>query len=419
MANVNRLNVLQVAKLNSPGRYADGGGLYLRVAEYETKAGRAHSKNWLFRYERGGRERQMGLGSINTLSLAEARAKARECRQALLDGGEPIEARRARKREALAAAAKVMSFRECAEAYIAEHRDSWKNPKHAEQWPSTLQTYVYPVIGDISVAMIDTNLVEKCLRPIWKTIPNSARRIRGRIETVLNWAKAHDKRTGENPARWRGHLALLFRDKEKKAKRVKHHPALPFIETPRFMGELRGHRDVSSRALEFTVLTAARTSETIGARWSEIDLAEKIWTVPADRIKAGKLHLVPLSDRAVEILKALPQEAGSDFVFIGSRSGKPLSNMAMLELLRGLRPGYTVHGFRSTFRDWAGDRTNYAREVIEAALAHGIEDETEAAYRRSTAVEKRTRLMAAWTKFCATVPASTAKVVAIGKRRSS
>lgn len=404
MAESNRLNAMQVAKLAEPGRYGDGGGLYLRVAEYQTKAGPARSKNWIFRFERSGKERLMGLGGLDTLSLAEARAKARACRQMLLDGLDPIDARKSRRSAAMLETARRRTFEECAKGYIKAHSETWKNPVHAAQWPSTLELYVYPIIGTLPVADIDTDLILKCLEPIWDRIPDTARRVRGRIETVLDWARARKFRDGENPARWRGHLDHLLASKPK-SERVKHHPALPYAELPGLVSELRDRKDVSSRALEFLILTAARTNETIGARWSEIDFNEKLWIVPASRMKSGRPHIVPLSDRAIELLQSTPRENGSEFVFIGARAKKPLSNMAMLELLRDLRPGFTVHGFRSTFRDWAGDLTNYPRDVIESALAHVVADETEAAYRRSTAVQKRRRLMTEWARFGETIPA--------------
>jgi integrase len=241
----------------------------------------------------------------------------------------------------------------------------------------------------------------KCLEPIWQEKPETASRLRGRVESVLDWATVRGFRQGDNPARWRGHLAKLLPARTK-VRKVKHHAALPYKEAPEFMAELRAEEDISARALEFTILTVARTGEVIGARWSdgEYDLDQRVWNVPAERMKAGVAHTVPLSDRAVELLKALPRIKGNDYVFPGAHHAKPLSNMAMLEKIRGLRPGLTVHGFRSTFRDWAGDRTNYPRDVIEAALAHTIKNDAEAAYRRGTAVEKRRRLMQDWAKYC-------------------
>jgi integrase len=413
MAESNRLNAALISRLSKPGRYGDGGGLYLRVAQYETRDGMAQSKNWVFRFERAGRERQMGLGPLHTLSLADARSRARACRRVLLDGGDPINARQAVRDAERAAAARTMSFKACAETYIAAHRSGWKNPKHAAQWPATMQSYVYPIIGQLSVADIDTALVLKCIEPIWTEIPDTARRVRGRIEKVLDWAKVKGARIGDNPARFNGHLKLMLPKQLRKPERVRHHPALPYADLPEFAAELRAKPEISAKALEFTILTAARTTEVIEAQWSEIDLKAKLWTIPAERMKGARQHVVPLSDRAVAILKAVPRVAGSPHIFPGARDGKPLSNMAMLELLRGMRPGFTVHGFRSTFRDWAGDRTNYPRDLIETALAHAIEDETEAAYRRSTAIEKRRRLMADWAKFCGLLPVTTSKVFAI------
>lgn len=409
MAELNRLTALKVAKITQPGRYGDGGGLYLRVAEYSTKAGTARSKNWIFRYERGGSERHMGLGSIADLSLADARDKARECRRALLDGADPIDLRRVHRQREKSDAAKAMTFKAAAEAYIKAHRSGWKNAKHAKQWATSLNSYVYPTIGGFDVNAIDTTSVLKCLQPIWLEIPETAGRVRGRIERILDWAKARGYREGENAARWRGHLVNLL-PKRSKRRTVRHHPALPYADMPAFMALLRTRSDVSSRALEFTILTVARTNETIGAKWPEINLKEKVWVIPPERMKGAREHIVPLCDRAIQILKMLPRVSGNGgYLFPGARAGKGLSNMAMLELVRGLRLGYTVHGFRSSFRDWAGDRTNHARDVIEAALAHAIADETEAAYRRSTAVEKRRRLMADWSKYCASTGTHTSR----------
>jgi integrase len=419
MSDSNRLNAMRVAKITEPGRYGDGGGLYLRVAQYPTKGGLARSKNWIFRFERDGRERQMGLGSYTTLPLAEARVKARECRMALLDGLDPIETRRSRRMAARIAAARDMTFKACAEAFIAERSKGWKNPVHAEQWPASLTRHVYPTIGALPVSSVDTDLILKILTPIWSQIPDTASRVRGRVEKVLDWAKARSFRTGENPARWRGHLDHLLA-RPPKVLRIKHHAAVAYGDLPDLMRVLRDRPEVSSRALEFLILTAARTTETIGARRSEIDFSEKLWTVPAERMKSARPHIVPLSERAIVILRALPDEGDpAGYIFLGAREGQPLSNMAMLELLRGLRPGFTVHGFRSSFRDWAGDRTNYQREVIEAALAHVVEDETEAAYRRSTAVQKRRRLMTDWAKFCASIPAKGNNVTPIRGKKIS
>ena len=390
---MNRLTAVKVQKIAGRGRYADGGGLYLQVSEWGTKA-------WLFRYKLDGKARQMGLGSVNTFSLAEARERARLARQLLADHLDPIDARRGRRMQGKAEAAKQVRFKEAAEKYIAAHRAGWKSEKHAGQWATTLETYAYPVVGDLSVAAIETAHVLKVLEPIWTSRTETASRLRGRIEAVLDWATARQLRQGENPARWRGHLDKLLPAKTK-VRKVKHHDALPYGDVPEFMAKLRAMDSVSARALEFTILTAARTGETIGALWPEIDFATKVWTVPGTRTKSGREHRVPLSERALEILAALPREDGNEHVFIGARAGKGLSDTAMLKLLRGIDDtGLTVHGFRSSFRDWAGNQTNYPREVAEAALAHRVGDATEAAYRRSDALEKRRKLMQAWASYC-------------------
>lgn len=296
-------------------------------------------------------------------------------------------------------AAKTTSFRKCAEQYIEDNRAGWKNEKHAAQWEATLGTYVYPTLGNLPVGGVDTELVLKVLRPIWREKPETASRVRGRVETILDWAKAHGYRDGENPARWRGHLENVLPAKSK-ISTVTHHKAMPYNDVPGFMSTLRAKPEISARALEFTILTAARTGESIGARLIEVDLAAKTWTVDASRMKAGKEHRVPLCDRAIEILKPLLANGG-EFVFEGARANRPLSNMAMLEMLRGMKgDGLTVHGFRSSFFDWGHDLTGHPKELLDIALAHTVADKVEAAYRRSDMFEKRRRLMADWANFC-------------------
>jgi integrase len=410
-----KLTAVKIARIKKPGRYGDGGGLYLKVDEYARDGKPALSKSWVFRFERDGRERMMGLGPLNTLSLAEARAKARQCRQALLDGLDPIAARQARRRGTKLEAARSITFKQVAKRYIDAHSATWKNPAHAAQWPSTMASYVYPVIGDLPVAAIDTALVMKVLEPIWREIPETGSRVRGRIERILDAAKASGYRDGENPARWRGHLQNLLPARAKLRPKV-NMPAMPDTEMPAFMAELRKRGGTAARALEFTILCAGRTGEILGAQWSEIDFKDKLWTVPKERMKAGKAHTVPLSDRALAILKSADRVAGCPYVFPGAKDGKPLSNMSMLKLMRSMRPGYTVHGTaRSTFSDWARDHTHHARDVIEFALAHGIEDKAEEAYRRRTAVEKRRLLMADWARFLAKPAGATkgGKVIAL------
>jgi integrase len=390
LASAKQLTAVAVARLAKPGRYAVGEGAYLQIASGGTRA-------WVFRYQRNGKAHHMGLGPVSLITLAEAREKAREARRALLDGADPLTSRRERRAAARLQATKGVTFRQCAERMIASHEAAWKNEKHRAQWRSTLASYVYPIFGELAVAGVDTGLVLRALEPIWATKPETAGRVRGRVEAVLDWVKARGYREGENPARWRGHLDKLLPNR-RKVRAVKNHPALPYDELPAFMGELRGRESVSARALEFAILTAARTGEVIGATWAEMDTKAGVWTVPAGRMKAGKEHRVPLGKRAIEILTALPREG--EFVFMGGRAGKPLSNMAMLELLRGMRPGsgYVPHGLRSSFRDWAAERTSLPSEVAEMALAVG--SKVEAAYRRGDLFEKRVQLMREWSAFC-------------------
>jgi integrase len=392
---IGKLTALKVEKANRPGMYADGGGLYLRVTQ-------DNAKNWVFRFMLNGRPRWMGMGPVALYGLQEARGKAFDARRLRHAGVDPIEARRdARTKERLEAA-KAMTFRQCAEGYITSHRAGWRNAKHAAQWEATISTYADPVIGALPVQAIDTGLVLKALEPIWTAKPETAGRVRGRLESILDWAKARGYRVGENPARWKGHLDQLLPARSK-VRKVEHHAALPYAELPGFLAALREQEGVGARALEFTILTAARTGETIGARWDEIDLPGKLWTIPAVRMKAGKEHRVPLSGRALDILNRVKpdgQEGDGGFVFPGGKPGKPLSNMAFLMLLRRMgRDDLTAHGLRSTFRDWAAEDTNFQSEVAEMALSHAVGDKVEAAYRRGDLFEKRRRLMDAWAKF--------------------
>jgi len=397
MRNANRLTAVGVAKLNRPGRYADGGGLYLQISKWRTKA-------WLFRFDRGSRERQMGLGPADIVSLADARERARAARLVLLDGGDPIEVRRAERHAQIVAAASGLTFSQCADAYIKAHAPSWKNPKHRQQWESTLATYAGPVFGDLPVGAVDTALVLKAIEPIWYDRTETAGRLRGRIEKVLDWARARGYRNGENPARWQGHLGQLL-PRKSKITRTRHHPALPYRDLPRFMARLREQNGVSALALEFTILTAARTGAVIGGTLDEIDFKTKIWTVPPERtgtkIVGDEARRVPLSARAVAIVRSIKRRADERFLFPGRQPGSPLSNMAMLELMRDLAPGYVPHGFRSTFKDWAAEITSFPNEVSEAALWHTVTDETEAAYRRGDLMQKRRSLMDEWARYCA------------------
>ena len=399
-----RLSSLTVKHARKAGMLADGNGLYLQVT-------RANARSWIFRYYRNGKSREMGLGSLNAVSLAGARLKAAACRGLLADGTDPIAARDAERAQRALEDARAITFDQCAEAFITAHSAAWKNQKHVAQWKATLRTYVSPVCGSLPVQVVDVALVMKVLEPIWTTKPETAARLRGRIESILNWAKARGYRTGENPALWKGHLSNLLPAHSKIAK-VKHHAALPYDQTSQFIAALRRQDGIASLALEFAILTAARTGEIIGARWAEIDLEAKVWTVPASRMKNGREHRVPLSVEALAVLTKVSQGEPEEFVFAG-RKKRPLSNMAFLMLLR--RMGHdklTGHGFRSTFRDWAAERTNFQAEIAEAALGHVVGNKVEAAYRRGDFFEKRRRLMEAWAQFATTAP-SDAVVVSL------
>ena len=372
--SIDRLSAVKVASVKSKGLYPDGAGLYLQVAA-------AGSKSWIFRFKLDGKARDMGLGPLATVSLAKARELAAECRQQRYGGLDPIEARKVKRAQQRLEAAKSTTFDAASDAYIAAHSSGWRNEKHRAQWESTLASYASPVIGAVSVQDVDTALVMKVLEPIWNTKTETASRVRGRIEAILDWARARGLRSGENPARWRGHLDHLL-PKRSKVRRVRHHPALPYAELPEFMEKIRSKEGATPRALEFVILTAARTSEVLGAAFEEIDLKAKLWLVPAERMKSARAHRVPLSVRAMAVVKEMAAVRQSSFVFPGAKSGRQLSDMSLLMLLRDL--GYshiTVHGFRSAFRDWAAERTNFAREVAEAALAHAVGDKVEAAYR--------------------------------------
>lgn len=391
---------------NAPiGFYCDGGGLYLSVRNL--KGGEGVARSWIFRYRRLGRLRDLGLGSTATVGLAAARERARQARQKLLDGIDPIEERTAAKAAAAVSAARSMTFEQCAESYIEANRAGWKSAKHADQWRSTLMTYAHPIIGALPVDAVEDVHVLKIIQPIWTTKTETANRVRGRIEKVLDRAKALKLRSGENPARWTGHLDQLLPRRSQVAP-VEHHEALPYSELPEFMAELAKLDSLSALALEFNILTAARTGDTIGAVRSEIDLKDRTWTVPAARLKGKKGarkrdHVVPLSDRALAIIDSLPRSG--KFLF-ANEEGLSLSSMAMLECLRGLRPGFTVHGFRSSFKDWASEMTAYPNELSELALAHTVSDKVEAAYRRGDMREKRRRMMQDWANFAANRTAS-------------
>lgn len=410
---VNALTPLAV-KNARPGRHADGGGLYVLVKP-------SGARSWLYRATVAGKVRDIGLGpaaGAEAVSLADARELARDKAKEAKSGAIPVSDLRRRTQDAKAAAqaAKVSqsSFQTVAEGYVALHEDSWRNDKHRAQWRATLATYAYPHFGDMAVAAIGTEHVLAALQPIWKAKPETAGRVRGRIENILDAAKVQGLRSGENPARWRGHLDHLL---PKRARHTRgHHAAMPYAEVPAFMAELAGREAVAARALEFTILTAARSGETLGATWAEVDLAAAVWTIPGARMKAGTEHRVPLSPRAVAILKAiqpLNTRDRSDAPLFPSTNGGALSGMAMAMLLRRMVSAVTVHGFRSAFRDWAAESTAFAHEVCEMALAHVIGNKAEAAYRRGDLFDKRRRLMDDWATYCASNGAAGAKVTPI------
>jgi integrase len=375
-----------------PGRYADDHGLYLIVHN-------ARNKSFAYRWERNGRERWMGLGPCHTIDLKQARQKAREARLLLLEGVDPIEQRKAAKAAHALTVAKTKTFKECAEDYIAANRDGWRNAKHGQQWISTLKTYVHPVLGNLPVSAIDTGLVLKCIEPHWKTTTETMSRVRGRIEAVLDWATARGYRSGDNPAAWKT-IGKVLPARAKIAKPI-HHPALSYRELPTFMSELRQHKGVGARALEFLILTCARTGEVLGAQQGEIDLTHRVWIIPAGRMKAAKQHRVALSQRAIELLEELPTEEGNNFVFVGPHKGSGLSPSSLTQTLRRMRRrDLSVHGFRSSFRDWAAEQTNFPREVAELALAHRVGDKTEQAYQRADMLKKRHALAEAWSRYC-------------------
>jgi integrase len=370
-----------------PGRYGDGRGLYLVVSG-------TGARKWVFRFTYCGRVTEMGLGNA-AVSLAQAREKAAEARKVIAAGRNPIEA----KREAERVIAAKPTFGQCAGALLAAKASEWRNEKHRQQWAMTLETYAAP-LRSRPVDEIDTEAVLGVLHPIWQAKPETASRLRGRIETVLDAARAkgHIARNEANPARWRGHLDKLLPKRQKLARG--HHAAMAFDDVPEFIGKLREREATAALALEFLTLTAARSGEVLGARWAEFDLEGKVWTIPAARMKAGREHRVPLSSRALAVLEAVAEAKTGEFVFPGQRAGKPLSGMAMEMVLRRMNVDVTVHGFRSSFRDWCGEATSFPRELAEAALAHVSGDATERAYRRGDALDKRRGLMEAWANFC-------------------
>jgi integrase len=387
---INRLSARQVETIKKLGRHADGGNLYLKIMP--------DGRRWAFLYKFDGKQREMGLGSASKggVSLSAARTRAAEARTALASGVDPMAARK--EAEQRAAITKAPTFGKFADDYIAVMKPSWRNAKHAAQWSYTLKTLAAPLRAK-RIDQVQTADVLEVLQPLWQSLPETAGRLRGRIENVLDAAKAKGLRQGENPARWRGHLSLLLPKRQKLTR--KHHAALPYEQLPEFMAKLRDTQSMAAKALELTILTACRTGEAVGARWSEIDLDKRLWVIPSERMKGGKEHRVPLSARAVTLLKDLAKAQRGQFVFPGSNAKRHMSNMAMSMLLRRMEADeVTVHGFRSTFRDWASEQTSFPHETCEHALAHGITNKVEAAYRRGDQFDKRRKLMASWGDYC-------------------
>lgn len=398
MAIAKELSPLAVSRLTEPGFHRVGGvtGLYLQINE-------RGARSWVLRMMVGTKRRELGLGGFPTVGLADARTKARAVREQVENGLDPIAEKR-KKREMLIAEQRRPTFKKCAEQFMAMKSAEWRNDKHRQQWVNTLNQYAYPTIGDLPVHEISQRHVLTILEPIWTVKTETANRVRGRIENVLDWATAHGERTGVNPARWRGQLDKLLPSPKKIAK-VVHHPALPYEQLAEFQRRLNQYPSISAKALGFAILTAARSGEVRGATWEEIDFAKRIWTVPADRMKGGKEHRVPLSRRAIALLKTLPpQKTG---IVFATQKGNALSDMALTMLLRAVWPGITAHGFRSTFRDWAAEQTSFPREVCEQALAHALPNQVEAAYRRSDLFDKRRELMDQWAAFCRKKPLQT------------
>jgi integrase len=388
--------------LRKPGMHIDGQSLYLNISEHG-------SASWIFRYTVNGHRRNMGLGAYPEISLMEARGRAAIQRRLLHDGQDPLEQKRAVAIAAAIEAAKMVTFEQCADQYLRSMAPGWRRSEG--QWRQTLRDYVYPTIGSLPVASIDTGLVIKTLEPIWQAMTETANRVRRRIEAILSFATASGYRQGENPARWKDHLEYRLQKPSKLAK-PEHFAAMPYGEIGAFIVELRARDTVAARALEFVILTAARAGEALGATWEETDLANRVWTVPANRIKAGREHRVPLSDAAVAVLQSVNGDNGTGLIFRGPYAGGKIADARLRDLLRDLGRSETVHGFRSTFSQWAADCTNYSYETREMALAHNVGSQVERSYQRSDLFDRRRRLMDEWARFCA-MPTSTGAVVPI------
>ena len=408
--SIHRLKQISLSRKLDPGYHGDGGGLYLQVTEPD-------SKSWIFRFSLAGKRREMGLGPYPAVTLAAARTAATEARSLVKAGKDPIAARGAERARQRLEEARGVTFDQAVEQFMETHEDGWRSAKHRQQWRNTLKAYASPALGHLAVALIGTAEVTRVLDPIWKKKPETASRLRGRIERILDWSKVRGYRDGENPARWRGHLDKVFPTRAK-LRQIQHHAAVPIDDMPALYGKLYKASGTAPKALRFAILTAARAGEVMQAKWSEIDLKDGIWSIPAERMKAGRLHRVALSQDAVAILKEMAELRAGELVFPGQRAKRPISLSSLSKALTVAGGGdATTHGCRSTFKDWASERTSFPREVSEMALAHAIGDKVEAAYRRGELMEKRRALMQQWATFLTT--GSKGKVVPIGSRRAA
>ena len=406
---INKLSAKKVETEKEPGWHADGNGLYLQVS----KTG---AKSWVYRYQVNSKEKWHGLGAYTKKnSLGEARLAAAECKQLRKEGIDPVEHKKELAIKKAIGEANTLTFQECAEQYIDSHKSGWKNAKHETQWTNTLTTYAYPIIGDLPVQSVDINYVLKVLEPIWYTKTETASRIRQRMENILDWATVRSYRTGDNPALWRGRLDKIL-PKRNKVQKPKHFAAMDYRELPEYFKSLREKDSIASKALAFTILTATRNGEARAITYSELNQKEAIWIIPDDRMKADREHRIPLTKEALDIIQemALFKRESDDFIFTGLKAKRPISEAALLKLVKSTHPTLTVHGFRSTFRDWCAEQTYFPREVAEAALAHSLKDKTEAAYQRGDIFEKRRKLMSAWTDYCLSSKKQ-AKVIPIKK----
>lgn len=403
------LTALEVSRLKAPGLVAVGGvpGLHLQISP-------SMARSWILRVKVGTKRRDMGLGPYPAVTLAQAHEKARQARERIEQGQDPILERERAQSLLRAEQTRAITFEQAARALIEAKAPEWRNAKHAAQWTATLEKYAFPAIGKMHVRDVEQAHVLQILEPLWTAKTETASRLRGRIEAVLDWARVRGHRTGENPARWRGHLDTLLA-KPTKVARVEHHAAVQLDDAHTFYVALQQREGTAARALEFTLLTAARSGEVRGATWAEIDLDKALWTVPATRMKAGREHRVPLTEQALQVLRALPRVEGSDLVFPGTKKGAKLSDMSLNAVMKRMGVDAVPHGLRSSFRDWAGERTNFPRDLCEMALAHTIADKSEAAYRRGDMVERRRQMMDAWAKFLSTPVAQGKKVVTLAR----